>query len=101
MGFPSKKQIDEALKRLEKAEGTLVGPKSSDEIDVFRHQIQQGFVRYANDNNLNGRKLAALINIDEAQVSKILSNRIEAFSTDKLIQWYKEINPNFKIKLVA
>ena len=101
MGFPSRKEIDEALKRLEKVEGTLVGPKSSDEIDVFRHQIQQSFVKYVLKNKLNGRELAKIIGIDEAQTSKILSNRIDAFSTDKLIQWYKVINPRFKIKLVA
>lgn len=101
MGFPSREQIDEALKRLEKVDGTLVGPKSSDEIDIFRYQIQQNFVKHVQENKLNGRKLAAIINIDEAQVSKILSNRIESFSTDKLIQWYQVINPHFKITLVA
>ena len=101
MGFPNRKDIDKALKRLEKVEGTLVGAKSNNEIDVFRHQIQQNFVKHVIENKLTGKKLAAVIGIDEAQVSKILSNRLDSFSTDKLIQWYEVINPNFKITLVA
>ena len=101
MPFPSKKQIDAALKRLEKIEGTIVGPKSQSPIDVFRYQIQQNFVRYVNKNQLTGRKLSELCDIDEAQVSKILRNRLDAFSTDKLVEWYGKINSDFKIELVA
>lgn len=101
MGFPDKKMIDEVLKELENVEGTIVGPKSNEEIDVFRHQIQQAFAAYVNQNKLTGRQLSSMIGVDESKVSKILRNRLESFSTDKLVEWYKRINPNFKIKLVA
>lgn len=101
MSFPNKKQIEEALKRLEKAEGTIVGPKSKSPIDIFRYQIQQNFVLYKLEQELTGKELAEVCGIDEAQVSKILRNRLDSFSTDKLVEWYTRINSNFKIELVA
>ena len=101
MGFPDRETIDKVLKELENVEGTIVGPKSSKEIDIFRYQIQQAFVAYVNENNLTGRQLSSKMGVDESKVSKILRNRLESFSTDKLVEWYKKINPNFKIKFVA
>ncbi len=101
MGFPSKKVIEEALEELKNSEGSVVGPKSDDEIDVFRHKIQQEFVRYVNKNELTGRHLSLMIGVDESKVSKILRNKLDSFSTDKLVEWYKKINADFKIELVA
>ena len=101
MEFPDKEMIDEVLKELENIEGTIVGPKSNEGIDVFRYEIQQAFATYVNQNKLTGHQLSSMIGVDESKVSKVLRNRLDSFSNDKLVEWYKKINPNFKIKLVA
>ena len=43
--------------------------------------------------------MAAILEIDEGKVSKILRNRLSEFSTDRLITLYERINPKIKLKV--
>ncbi|MBO9668163.1 MAG: XRE family transcriptional regulator [Bdellovibrio sp.] len=99
MGMPSKVEIRKVLKKLEKAEGTLASSQSSTPLEKFRHDIQQKFVRYVLKTKISQRELAALLGIDEGKVSKILRNRLDEFSTDRLISLYEKINPKLKLKV--
>jgi len=99
MGFPSKDQIKKALKRLEKVEGTLAPPANPTPLEKFRYDIQQKFVIFKHDRKISQREMAKLLGIDEGKVSKILHNRLEEFSTDRLIALYAKLNPKVQLKV--
>jgi predicted XRE-type DNA-binding protein len=99
MGFPTKEQIAKVLKKLEKFEGTAGMPENPTPLEKFRHDLQQKFVGYKLHNQISQRALAELLGVDEGKVSKILHNRIEEFSTDRLINLLEKINPDVKLKV--
>src|SRR5690606_26523633 len=99
MGFPSKKQTQAVLKKLEKKEGTLARSNNASPLENFRFDLQQRFVVFKQNKNLSQREIAALLDIDEGKVSKILRNRLEEFSTDRLINLYGKLNPKVKLKV--
>jgi predicted XRE-type DNA-binding protein len=43
--------------------------------------------------------MADQLEIDEAQISKILNHRLVEFSTDMLITLYQKIDPNLKLSV--
>ena len=99
MGMPSRAEIRKVLKRLEKVEGSLAPPENPTPLEKFRHDIQQKFVRYMLKTKISQREMAEMIEVDEGKVSKILHNRLEEFSTDRLISLYEKINPKIKLKV--
>jgi predicted XRE-type DNA-binding protein len=99
MGFPNKTEIKRVLKKLEKAEGTLALPRNPTPLEKFRWDIQQKFVVYILEKKISQRELAGILEIDEGKVSKILHNRIDEFSTDRLILLYEKLNPSVKLKV--
>jgi len=99
MGMPSKAEIKRVLKKLENAEGSLAGPANPTPLQKFRHDIQQKFVRYLLKTEISQRDMAKLLGIDEGKVSKILHNRLDEFSTDRLINLYEKLNPSVKLKV--
>ncbi len=99
MGFPSKQQIEKALKRLEKVEGTLMLPEHPTPLQKFRWDICQNFLKYKRVHECSQKELAETLGVDEAKVSKILHHRIEEFSTDRLITLYEKLDPNVKLKV--
>ncbi len=99
MGMPSRAEIRKVLKRLEKVEGTLAPSANPTPLEKFRHDIQQKFVAYKLKTKVSQREMAEMIGIDEGKVSKILHNRLEEFSTDRLISLYEKINPKIKLKV--
>ena len=99
MAFPSRTEIKRVLRKLEKAEGTLAPPANSTPLQKFRYDIQQKFVGYKLDHEISQREMAEILGIDEGKVSKILHNRLEEFSTDRLINLYGILNPNLKLKV--
>lgn len=99
MGMPNKTELKRVLKRLEKMEGTLAPPANPTPLEKFRHDIQQKFVGYILDEKITQRQMAELLEIDEGKVSKILRNRLEEFSTDRLIALYAKLNPKVRLKV--
>lgn len=99
MGMPSKAEIRKVLKKLEQAEGTLAPPPNPTPLEQFRFDIQQKFVGYKLQTKISQRDLAEKLGVDETKVSKILRNRLEEFSTDRLISLYEKINPKIKLKV--
>lgn len=99
MGFPSRDRIKKMLKKLENVEGTLAMPANPTPLEKFRHAIQQKFVVYRREQKISQRELAKILDIDEGKVSKILHNRLEEFSTDRLINLYGKLNPNLQLKI--
>ena len=99
MGMPSRAEIKKVLKKLEKAEGTLAPPANPTPLEKFRHDIQQKFAGYKLKAKISQREMAEILEIDEGKVSKILHNRLEEFSTDRLISLYEKLNPDVKLKV--
>lgn len=99
MGWPSRKEIEKVLKQLKKIEGTLAPPPNPTPLEQFRYDIQQQFVVYKRKLNISQKEMAELLDVDEAKVSKILRNRLDDFSTDRLITLYGKINPKVKLKV--
>lgn len=99
MGFPDKKELERALKKLEKAEGTLALKRDATPLDRFRFDLCQKFVKYKKSHNLNQKELAKVLGIDEPKMSKILRHRIDEFSTDRLIELYSRLDPDLKLKV--
>lgn len=99
MGFPSKQQIEKALKRLEKVDGTLMLPEHPTPLQKFRWDICQNFLKYKRTHDCSQKELAEILGVDEAKVSKILHHRIDEFSTDRLITLYEKLDPNVKLRV--
>lgn len=97
--WPSRKEIERVLKELEKVEGTLAQPPNPTPLERFRHDIQQKFVVYKRKRDISQKEMAELLGVDEGKVSKILRNRLDDFSTDRLITLYEKINPKVKLKV--
>jgi predicted XRE-type DNA-binding protein len=99
MGFPNKNEIERALKKLEKSDGTLaLGPDAST-LEKFRWDLCQKFIKYKKAHSHNQKQLAELLEVDEAKISKILHHRIDEFSTDRLIALYSKLDPDLKLKV--
>jgi predicted XRE-type DNA-binding protein len=101
MGFPSEKELKKIRKVLEKVEGSRVVGDEGSPIDKLKFKICQKFVVYRRETGLNQKELSILLGIDEALVSKLLRNRIESFTLDRLLRFLEIIYPNYKIELVA
>ena len=99
MAFPNKAQLKRVLKKLENAEGTLSPSANPTPLEKFRHDIQQKFVGYKLERKISQREMGELLGIDEGKVSKILHNRLNEFSTDRLITLYGKLNPAVKLKV--
>lgn len=97
--MPSRAELKRILKKLEKVEGTLAPPANPSPLEKFRYDIQQKFVAYFLEQKVSQREMADILGIDEGKVSKILHNRIDEFSTDRLIRLYERLNPKVKLKI--
>ena len=99
MGFPNKKELERALKKLEKAEGTLALRPDASPLEKFRFDLCQKFLKYKKTHELNQKEFAQVLNIDEPKMSKVLHHRIDEFSTDRLIELYSRLEPDLKLKV--
>jgi predicted XRE-type DNA-binding protein len=99
MGFPNKAEIERALKKLDKSDGTLALNPNATPLEKFRWDLCQKFIKFKKANGHNQKQLASLLEVDEAKVSKILHHRIDEFSTDRLIALYSKLDPELKLKV--
>ena len=97
--WPSKKELDKVLKKLESAEGTKHLAPNASPLEKFRWELQQQFVKYKRKSKINQRQMADLLGVDESKVSKILHHRLEEFSTDRLINLLEKIDPDIRLKV--
>lgn len=100
MSFPNKKQLDSIRKKLEKSDGFLMLDPNADELAKFRFHICQGLLKYAQKKKFKDVEMAKFLKITKADMSRIFNHRIDKFSTDKLIQLYSKIKPNYKLKVL-
>ena len=99
MSFPDKKKIEKMRKKLDKADGFLMLDKNATELDRLRFKICQELLKYSQKNNYRGGEMADFLEITKADMSRIFNHRIDKFSTDKLIDIYTKIKPEYKLKV--
>ncbi len=99
MGMPNKAELERALRKLKKVEGTLALKSNATPLEKFRFDICQKFLNYKKSHGGNQKELAELLGVDEAKVSKILRHRIDEFSTDRLIDLYSRLDPDLKLRV--
>jgi len=101
MKFPSKKQIERALKVLENAPASRPLPPNATKNDIFKYEICRKFVIYAREHNMKQKDMAELLDTDASIVSKILHYHIEEFSVDRLLTFLWKLYPKASVKLNA
>lgn len=74
-------------------------PREASEKDRIKFGLCGEFVKYMNRNGITQRELARRIGIDEALVSKIVRNRINAFSLDRLYDFLNILEPSLTLKV--
>ena len=101
MGFPSEKELKRVRKKLAKIEGSRIVGAEGTPVDRLKFSICQKFVKYYQESEMTQKELSILLGIDEALVSKLLRNRIESFTLDRLLRILAIIHPDYRIELVA
>lgn len=101
MSFPSEKELKKIRKKLSKVEGSRHVGDEGTPIEKLKYSICQRFVEYYQETGISQKELSILLGIDEALVSKLLRNRIESFTLDRLLRYLSVIYPNYRIELVA
>lgn len=99
MGFPSKTELDRAIKKLEKVEGTLALKPDATPLERFRFDLCQKFLKYKKSHGITQKEMAKRLGVDEAKVSKILRYRIGEFSTDRLIDLYSKLDTKLELRV--
>ena len=99
MKFPSRKQIEKAMKVLESAPGTRLLPEGASTADVLKFDLCKRFVVYRREKELSQKELAKKLGIDPAQMSKVLHYHIDKFSVDFLLSLLLKIRPKATIRV--
>ena len=97
--FPSKKELDAIRKKLDQGEASEVLPKTASVVDTTKYEICRKFVIYKREQGVSQRKLAKLIDVHEAVMSKILHYHIKDFTTERLLRYLAKIYPDAKLKV--
>lgn len=100
MSFPSRKELDRVLKKLENFEPSFViDRKNSSAVDKVKYDLCAEFVKFILDNKISQIELAEKLGVDKARVNKIVKYRIEYFTIDKLLSLLSVIKPNKELKV--
>jgi predicted XRE-type DNA-binding protein len=98
--WPSKKEIERMINKIHKEDLWFIGPpEHPTPLQQFRFDLQQKFTLYILRSKITQKEMAERLGVDETKVSKILRNRLDEFSTDRLITLYEKINPKVKLKV--
>lgn len=74
-------------------------PENPTPLEQFDFDLQQKFTLYIHRTKTTQKEMAERLGVDETKVSKILRNRLDDFTTDRLITLYEKINPKVKLKV--
>ncbi|OFZ35828.1 MAG: hypothetical protein A2504_16545 [Bdellovibrionales bacterium RIFOXYD12_FULL_39_22] len=100
MTFPSNKEIQKVLKKLENVEPTFVlDRKNASSVDKIKYDLCREFVDYILSNKISQVELADELGIDKARVNKIIKYRIEVFTIDKLLSLLNIIKPSKELRV--
>ena len=99
MGFPSKKEIVRAKKRIESVEPVELLPSDASKVDKLKFELCKQFAVYLRINDMSQVALAKKLDIEPARLNEIVKYRVELFTLDRLLGYAEKLNPNIKIKV--
>jgi len=99
MGFPTKKEISDVLKKLENAEPSLCLPENASSADKLKYELCKKFVVYLRTENITQVKLAKILEVDPARVSEIVKYKINLFTIDKLLSLIEKLDIDLTVKV--
>ncbi len=97
MGFPDRKEIDRAIKRLKDSEPTHILPDNASKADQLKYDLCRRFVIHLRKYNMSQLELAKELEIDPARMNEIVKYRVDRFTADKLIEYAERLNPRLKV----
>lgn len=98
--MPNRRDVKNVLRKLKHKGGSLAfNKKDATPLERFRFELQQVFVTYKITHDCTQKELSELLGVDKAKISKILSNRLDEFSTDRLISLCEKINPLLRLRV--
>ena len=97
MDFPSKKELDRVLRKLESIEPTRVLPKDASKTDRLKQDLCKQFVIYLREHQVNQKELAEKLEIEPARINEIVKYKIELFTVDRLLGYLEKLNPDLKV----
>ena len=97
MGFPDKKELTRARKKLSKVEPTRSLPKNASKSDKLKYELCRQFVKYLLKNEMTQKELAEEIGIQPARMNEIVKYRVDLFTVDRLLGYIERLKPNLKI----
>ena len=99
--WPSKQQIDSALKDLEATLGSRVLSPNATPVERTKFSICEQFVRYMHNRHVSQQKLAEKLGIDKALMSKIVHYHFDEFTVDRLIKYLAVLDPKLIVEVRA
>lgn len=99
--WPSKKELDQVLKKLDKADGAKMLPPDADDIDRFKFKLCEMILIYKQKHNLSNEQMGLRLEVDATEVSKIVNYHIDRYTIDKLYRLAKKIMPNITLDIAA
>ena len=100
MGWPSKKDLKEALKNInDDSTYSRVLPYDATPSDKIKYEICEQFVIYINDKNITQTELAKKLGVDKSRVNWIVKYRIEHFTIDRLYELLNILHPKMVLKI--
>ncbi len=97
MGFPSKKEIVRAKKKIESVEPVELLPSDASKIDKLKFKLCKQFVVYLRTNEMSQVALAKKLGLEPARLNEIVKYRVELFTLDRLLGYVEKLNPDIKI----
>lgn len=97
MGFPDKKEIARAKKKMESVKPVMSLPSDASKVDKLKFELCKQFVVYLRLNQMSQVELAKKLDLEPARLNEIVKYRIELFTVDRLIGYVEKLNPEIHI----
>jgi hypothetical protein len=94
---------EEVFRRVESDEclGSKVLSKDATVLEKIKYELCQSIVRYKRENQLELKKIARLLKLDELTANKLLHYYTENFALDSLISYVEKLNIPCQVKITS
>ena len=75
--------------------------KDATVLEKIKYELCQSIVRYKRENQLELKKIARLLKLDELTANKLLHYHIENFALDSLISYVEKLNIPCQVKITS
>ncbi len=90
--FPNSEEIDSAMKRLDKTQGTSLLSEDASDLERVKFKVCEQYIKYLQEQEITQVVLAKRLGLDQAVVSRILKYNIKAYTLDFLLKNLEKIS---------